>query len=186
MKTTNKLMIGVLAGAGGVLALLGAIGLTVAYTGGYNVAATEQHGAFVRWAFDTTFRNSVERRAAEIPATVSFTPEMIEDGAERYKQMCQHCHAGPGVERAEWVNGMRPVPPHLAEAAEEREPREVFWLVKHGVKMSGMPSFGQSHDDPAIWNLTAFVGELPAMTPERYAAFGKSSSSHDSGAAPSH
>jgi mono/diheme cytochrome c family protein len=71
--------------------------------------------------------------------------------------MCQHCHAGPGVERAEWANGMRPRPPRLAEAA---------------VKMSGMPAFGPTHDNGTLWSVTDFVQELPAMTPERYATLG--------------
>ena len=49
----------------GVLALLGAVGLVTVYTGAYNVAATEEHASFTRWAFDTTFHNSVGRRAAD-------------------------------------------------------------------------------------------------------------------------
>jgi hypothetical protein len=68
---------------------------------------------------------------------------------------------------------MRPRPPHLTEAAADWDLREVFWLVRHGVKMSGMPAFGPSQDDQAIWNIAAFVKELPAMTPERYAALGE-------------
>ncbi|MDJ0391530.1 cytochrome c [Roseomonas sp. E05] len=160
------------AGALGVLALLGAVGLVTAYAGAYNVAATEEHASFTRWAFDTTFRNSVKRHAANVPAPESITPDMVATGAASYKAMCQHCHAGPGVERAEWASGMRPRPPHLTEAAAEWEPREVFWLVRHGVKMSGMPAFGPTHDDRAIWSIAAFVKELPGMTPERYAALG--------------
>ncbi|MFC4172745.1 c-type cytochrome [Microvirga sp. GCM10011540] len=164
--------LGIAAGALGVLALLGVAGLVVVYTGAYNVAATEEHASFTRWAFDTTFHNSVERRADDVVAPANFTPDMIAAGATAYKSMCQHCHAGPGVERSEWASGMRPRPPHLTEAAAEWEPQEVFWIVRHGVKMSGMPAFGPTHDDRAIWNIAAFVKQLPAMTPERYAQLG--------------
>ncbi|HEV7264749.1 MAG TPA: cytochrome c [Falsiroseomonas sp.] len=164
--------LGVVAGAFGVLAVAGVVGLTVVYSGAYNVAATEEHASFTRWAFDTTFHNSVERRAADVTAPSAVTPGMIAAGAQAYKSMCQHCHAGPGVERAVWVSGMRPRPPHLAEAAAMWEPREVYWLVRHGVKMSGMPAFGPSHDDRTIWSIAAFVKELPAMTPDRYASLG--------------
>ncbi|WP_372621943.1 c-type cytochrome [Falsiroseomonas sp.] len=163
---------GVAAGAIGTLLVIGIAGLAVVYTGAYNVAATEEHAAFTRWAFDTTFHNSVERRAADVADPGGVTPEMIAAGAQAYKAMCQHCHAGPGVERAAWASGMRPRPPHLAEAAATWEPREVFWLVRHGVKMSGMPAFGPSHDDRTIWSIAAFVKELPAMTPDRYASLG--------------
>lgn len=164
--------LGMAAGAGGVLALLGIAGLVVVYAGAINVAATEEHTAFTRWAFDTTFHNSVRRRAEGIAAPQTAIPATLDAGASAYKAMCQHCHGGPGVERAEWASGMRPRPPHLTEAAARWEPQEVFWLVRHGVKMSGMPAFGPTHDDTAIWNIAAFVKALPAMTPERYASLG--------------
>jgi mono/diheme cytochrome c family protein len=170
----RALGVGVAAGAVGILALFGAIGLVVVYTGAYNVAATEEHASFTRWAFDTTFQNSVERRAADVTLPQAVTSEMIATGAASYRSSCQHCHAGPGVGRAEWASGMRPRPPYLTEAAAEWDLREVFWLVRHGVKMSGMPAFGPTHDEQAIWSIAAFVKELPAMTPERYAQLGES------------
>jgi len=44
-------------------------------------------------------------------------------------------------------------------------------MVKHGIKMSGMPAFGPTHDDQALWNIAAFVKAMPDMTAERYARF---------------
>jgi mono/diheme cytochrome c family protein len=169
--------LGATAGALGVLAVVGAAGLIVVYTGAYNVAATEEHAAFTRWAFDTTMQKSVERRASDLPVPQA-TPEMIAAGAAAYRETCQYCHAGPGVERADWAGGLRPRPPHLTEAATEWSPQEIFWLVKHGVKMSGMPAFGPTRDDATLWNIAAFVKELPAMTAERYAELGGGQGAH--------
>ncbi|WP_119681931.1 c-type cytochrome [Indioceanicola profundi] len=174
-KRGKPAIIGVLTGALGVLALMGLAGLFVVYTGAFNVAATEEHASVTRWAFDTTFHNSVQQRAEGIEIPEGFSPTANGTGASEYKAMCQHCHAGPGVERAEWAMGMRPLPPHLTEAAAEWKPEEVFWLAKHGVKMSGMPAFGPTHDDQTLWAIAAFVKALPAMTPEEYAALGDGS-----------
>lgn len=171
MTQERPLAFGLLAGAAAALVLAGLAGLATIYSGAYNVAATEEHAPVTRWALDTTFHNSVRSRAREMPAPPAFTPAILAEGANEYKAMCQHCHAGPGVKRAEWAQGMRPLPPYLTEAAAHWSPREVFWLVKHGVKMSGMPAFGPTHDDAKLWSLVAFVKDLPAMTPERYAAF---------------
>lgn len=77
------------------------IAMAIAYTGTYNIAATEQRTSAVRWLFDTTFENSIKANAASIKAP-SITPEMVAAGAETYKAMCQHCHAGPGVA---WIPG---------------------------------------------------------------------------------
>lgn len=170
--------LGLAAGVAAVIAVLAVIGLVVVYSGGYNVAATDKHAPFARWALDTTMHNSVERRAADIEAPERFTAEMIAAGAAEYKEYCQHCHAGPGVKRAEWAQGIRPMPPLLTKAAAEWRPNQVFWIVKHGIKMTAMPAFGPTHDDQTVWNIAAFVEQLPAMTPEQYAALGGEGHEH--------
>jgi mono/diheme cytochrome c family protein len=48
------------------------------------------------------------------------------------------------------------------------DPKEAFWVIKHGIKMSAMPAWGFSHDDPTIWSMVAFVQKLPAMSPAQY------------------
>lgn len=161
---------GALLGALGMIVLLAVILLLVVLTGGYNFAATDRHARIVGWALDTTFTNAVEGAAGDIEAP-AFTPAMIAAGAGEYKEYCQHCHGGVGEGRAEWAHGMRPMPPALATAAREWSAPQVFWLVKHGVKMSGMPAFGPTHDDATLWNLAAFVKQMPEMTPAQYASY---------------
>ena len=146
--------------------------LTVAYTGSYNIAASEDHSPFVRWMFTTTMHNSISSRASDITPPESFTDEMVRAGAREYKAMCQHCHGGAGVRPDKWSRGMLPQPPHLPEAVREWEANEVFWIAKHGIKMTGMPSFGQTHSDESIWNITAFAMRLPGMTREEYDSYG--------------
>ena len=127
---------GVLGGAV-LAALLGfLLALFVAYTGAYNIAASQDHSPFVR------------------------------------------CHAGPGVERAEWAQGLLPQPPHLVEEAAHWQSNEVFWLVKHGVRMSAMPAFGETHKDAELWDIAAFVKQLPGMTASEYAALGQQTGTH--------
>lgn len=87
--------LGLAAGALSVLALLGAVGLVVVYTGAYNVSATEEHASFTRWAFDTTFHNSVGRRADDVLPPEVATLAMLAAGPSAYRTMCQH--GAPGV-----------------------------------------------------------------------------------------
>lgn len=161
---------GLLAGAVGMLLLLLAAALVAIVAGAYNVAATERHTSIAERALDAAFRNSVQRRARGITAP-ELTRAMIDAGAPEYKAMCAHCHGGAGEARAQWAEGMRPEPPALAEAADEWRAAEVFWLVKHGAKMTGMPAFGPTHDDATVWNIAAFVKALPDMPNEQYAAY---------------
>ncbi len=168
-----------IAGIVATLVVIAGIIVTVAYTGAYNIAATEEHASLTRWVLDTTFRSSIQGRAATGMAPAEISDEMIATGAREYKESCQHCHAGPGVERSEWASGMRPQPPHLTEEAAEWQMAEIFWLVKHGAKMTGMPAFGPTHDDETLWGIAAFVKQLPAMSPQQYAAFGGESEDAD-------
>ena len=156
--------------AGVILAVLAAIAvwLTIAYSGVHNVAATAGHSDVVRWTLETTMHHSVSSRADGIELPETFTSDDIAAGAPAYADMCEHCHAGPGVERADWAEGMVPLPPHLTEEAAEWKPAEIYWIVEHGLKMTGMPAFGPSHDASALRQITAFVTELPGMTPQEY------------------
>lgn len=168
-----------------MLMLLAGIALLVIYSGAYNIAATEGHSGIGRWVLETTMRNSVVVRAGDIEAPAGFTPAAVVTGGSEYKAMCEHCHGGPNVERAGWARGIVPVPPRLSQAAREWRPNEIFWIVKHGIKMSAMPAFGETHDDEILWNITAFVEALPGMTGEQYAAIptghGGSEGAADSG-----
>lgn len=168
---------GVVAGASGLLLLMLLGVLFVVYTGSYNIAASEDHSRIIRWGFDTTMKNSIERQAADIDVP-AFNQEMVTAGAGEYKSMCQHCHGGPGVDPDPWSRGMLPQPPRLHEVADEWKEAEIFWLVKHGVKMTGMPAFGEDHGDDELWGMVAFVTQLPGMTAEEYARFENAHSSH--------
>jgi mono/diheme cytochrome c family protein len=161
-------------GAGLALGIVGtilvaiAVWLTVAYTGAYNVAASDQHFDPVRWTLDTTMHRSVANRANGVELPESFSEDLIAEGAQHYAESCAHCHGTPGGEPAEWSRGMRPEPPHLTEAASEWTPEEIHWIVSNGIKMTGMPAFGQHHAPEEIVALTAFVSALPGLTADDY------------------
>jgi mono/diheme cytochrome c family protein len=167
---TKKFGAGLALGVIGTILVAIAAWLTVAYTGAYNVAASDQHFDAVRWTLDTTMHRSVSNRAggAELPEV--FSPELIAAGAQHYAESCAHCHGTPGGEPAGWSRGMRPEPPHLTEAASEWTSQEVHWIVSNGIKMSGMPAFASHHAPEEIVQLTAFVTALPGLTAEDYSA----------------
>ena len=161
---------GVGAGIAGAVLLAVLIAALLVYSGAYNVSAAAGHTAFGRWLLETVLRNSVEARA-EGGEPRQFTDEMIRAGAGEYKAMCQQCHGGPGVSREEWAEGLVPMPPNLAREATEWKPAEIHWIVTNGIKMTAMPAFGPTHDEQTVWNITAFVEQLPEMSKETYDAF---------------
>lgn len=156
-------------GAVATVLLALAIWLGIAYSGAYNVAASEPHADAVRWTLDTTMQRSVARRAEAVRLPEELPPDAVARGASEYAEYCAHCHGAPGQEPAEWSRGMRPEPPHLAEAATEWSAREIHWIVANGIRMSGMPAFA-SHEAGEIAAITAFVQRLPGLSAGDYAA----------------
>jgi mono/diheme cytochrome c family protein len=68
--------------------------------------------------------------------------------------------------------GLYPHPPNLAQE-EAVDAQRAFWTIKHGIKMSAMPAWGKSLDDAAIWDIVAFVRQMPAMSEETYQQLSK-------------
>jgi mono/diheme cytochrome c family protein len=167
---TKRFGAGVALGIIGTILVAMAVWLVVAYTGAYNVAASDQHADAVRWTLDTTMHRSVASRAGGAGLPDSFSQDLIAQGAQHYANSCAHCHGTPGGEPAEWSRGMRPEPPHLTEAATEWTPEEIHWIITNGIKMTGMPAFGPHHAPEQISALTAFVTTLPGLSADDYAA----------------
>ena len=92
--------------------------------------------------------------------------------------MCSECHLAPGVKRTEISQGLYPRAPELRRKT-TLTPEEQFWVVKHGIKMTGMPAWGVTHDDDLLWDVVAFVRKLPELTPEQYEALVKNAPKHE-------
>lgn len=151
----------------GVAALSG--GLAFVYSGLADVAATSPHWALTEWVLSTTMERAVRRRASRIdPPGFLGQEARLRAGARAYESMCAPCHGAPGVEPGSIGRGLLPKPPDLTQAADAWSPAEIFWITKHGVRMTGMPSFGPTHPDEELWEIAALVQRLPRLSPEAY------------------
>lgn len=161
-----------------VLAALALVGSLLWWN--VDVAATTPHPAFIEEFLHETVEHSVRRHAAGILPPALEDAALIADGADHYFPMCEGCHAGPGVDPSELAQGLYPAPPALHEE-EEWSDAELFWITKHGIKASGMPAYGTTHSDEALWAIVAFVRSLPGMTAEAYEPFRPESRTDDPG-----
>ena len=159
--------------AAAIAAISIAVSLGCLYSGIYDVSATQPDNAVMRWLLVTARNRSIERRAAEITAPPLDDPKLIQEGFEHYHEMCTGCHLAPGVDSSEIREGLNPKPPVLAEVVSGSSPARLFWVIKHGVKMTAMPAWGTSHSDQMIWAMVAFLERLPNMTPAQYQAMEK-------------
>jgi mono/diheme cytochrome c family protein len=152
-----------------LLFLLSSGALSFIYSGIYQIAASEPHILPFRWAVQTLSRRSIERHAADVVAPSLRRPDLIQRGVVVYQQQCLICHGAPGVERPLIGRGMNPNPPRLAVDAVDWSDGEIYWIIRHGIKMGGMPAFIYGLSDDDIWATTAFVRRLPELSEEEYA-----------------
>ena len=162
-----------LAGIGAVAIIL-AVGAAVFFFGGYfNVAASAPDPGIVKWALTKVRMAAIDRRA-RLTAPVSLDdPEIVRAGARAFSERgCANCHGAPGVNWQKFSEGLNPDPPDLKDIAHEREPAQLFWVVKNGLKMTAMPSFGAiGADDREIWSIVAFVRKLPNVSEADFKAW---------------
>jgi mono/diheme cytochrome c family protein len=163
--------------AGALLVLLAAV--VVIYAGLYNIAADVPHTPAVYWLLETIRGRAVAMRSRDIVVPNDLgDANRISKGAGQYAEMCSGCHLAPGMKRTEISRGLYPRAPELRRKT-DFTPAEEFWIVKHGVKMTGMPAWGVTHDDDLLWDVVAFVRKLPELTPEQYESLVKNAPKHE-------
>ena len=142
------------------------------YAGLYNPAATLQHTAPVYWLLTVAMRQAVQRHARDIRVPVLTDPALLARGAALYSAHCVQCHGAPGVAPDAFALGMTPLPANLALTAREwKDPAELYWVVRYGIKMSGMPAWEFRLADVDLWAVTGFVNTLPQLSARDYQAW---------------
>ena len=148
--------------------LLVGVASAVIYAGIYNIAADAPHTEGVYWLLKKVRERSVAVRAEDIAVPTNLgNQERIVSGAAQYAEMCSGCHLAPGMRRTEISRGLYPRAPELWRGT-ELSPAEEFWVVKHGIKMTGMPAWGVTHEDDILWDIVAFLRQLPKLTADEY------------------
>lgn len=155
----------------GVLAILVALGAAAFFLGGYyNVSGVDPDNGPVTWALTRVRTASIDKRA---PATAPINiddPAVVQAGAKAFgARGCPTCHGAPGTDWAKFSEGLRPDAADLSEVSKLRSPGQIFWVVKNGINMTGMPSFARiGVPDDEIWRIAAFVKKFGSVSPEDY------------------
>ncbi len=158
------------------ISVLIAVGLAVIYSGAYNVAADKDHTIVEKWVLSTAMIKSVKAHADhEMPPPDLSDDDRIREGFRLFGEMCVQCHGAPGKKPGEVGLGLRPQPPSLSEAAGRWNTAQLLWIVRHGIKATGMPAFGGTHTDEQLWSIVAFLQKLPDLSPEKYKTFDQGS-----------
>lgn len=153
-----------------------ALGLAAALVGGavvfgglYDVASTTQHWQLTYTVVERAMRQSVKLRARDIEEPPLADERIALRGAGCFRDRCVQCHGAPGVAPDDIGKSMQPLPGPLVDARQRWRARELYWLTRHGIRMSGMPAWEFRLRDEELWALVAFMERLPDLNATTYA-----------------
>jgi cytochrome c553 len=157
--------------AGWLLSALAGVGVALflfAWSGIYNVAASTGHWAVIDWFLAFGMRNSVALRANALTAPSLDQDDLVSLGAAHFHAGCAFCHGAPGIAVSPIARQMLPSPPHLATSMRPWSDEELFWIVQHGIKYTGMPGWAALERADEIWAVVAFLKRMPQLHAESY------------------
>lgn len=153
-----------------LLALLaaGVLGLIVSASGVISIKASGGHWAVTRWVLEFSMHRSVATHSLGVSVPSLDDPAMVLKGAGHYELGCRACHGSPSVPTSRLASSMLPVPPYLPRTVGEWDAAELFTVVKHGIKFTGMPAWPSQRRDDEVWAMVAFLRALPRMSGADY------------------
>lgn len=146
----------------------GIIGVIVLVSGIVPIKASSGHWPITTWLLDYASDRSVATHSIGIQIPELDHADAIILGAATYESNCRFCHGQPGAGRPPIAQAMTPTPPLLPDSVTQMEAAELFYILKHGIKFTGMPAWSTQKRDDEIWPLVAFLKEMPTMQNAAY------------------
>lgn len=145
-------------------ALVGAAGLFWFIHSG--ISANDEPSALETTMASWVRNAAVSSAAGDAKNPLSPTPERLIDGSKHFADMCAECHANNGSGKPTIAAHMYPRSPDLRAAVTQKlSDAELFYIIKNGIRMSGMPAW-PAHGDEDNWELVLFIRHLPKLTPQ--------------------
>ena len=151
-----------------LLAMLAAGGVLVVVSGLVPIKASSGHWRLTAWLLHFTMRRSVATHTLGLQVPALDDPRLVLQGAGHYETGCRPCHGSPGLTHPRIPQHMTPHPPYLPPRIASWQPDELFYIVKHGVKFTGMPAWPTQQRDDEVWAMVAFLLLLPDLNAEAY------------------
>lgn len=132
------------------------------------IKASSGHWSITATILDFTKLRSVATHSWGIEAPPLDDEALVIRGASHYENGCSPCHGGPGVGPPPVMAAMTPHPPELPRGLSRYSPEELFSIVKHGIKFTGMPAWPVQQRDDEVWAVVSFLHRMPGLDATEY------------------
>ena len=161
------------------IALLGILGFVVAASGVVPIKASSGHWAITAALLDFSKQRSVSTHTIGVEAPQLDDPRMIARGGAYYDLGCRPCHGAPQMRQPRIAVQMTPHPVELPARINNWQAAELFYMVKHGIKFTGMPAWPGRGRDDEVWAIVAFLRRLPQLDSASYTRIARGEAADD-------
>jgi mono/diheme cytochrome c family protein len=148
-----------------LLLLLAAGGTTVVWTLRAGVSARREPNAVERYVAPRLRHLAIPTAGRDRRNPLPASPDVIKEGREHFADHCAICHANDGSGDTEIGHGLYPKPPDMRkDGTQSLSDGELFYIIRNGVRFTGMPAWGDDHDEDDNWELVQFIRHLPKIT----------------------
>jgi len=136
--------------------------------------ADAKPGGLELWAAGTALTATIHRQAPTTPNPIPLTDANLVEGVKLYAGHCSFCHGTSqgDISATALARGLYPKPPQLATDGVEDDPEGVtYWKIKHGIRLTAMPSWASALNDQQIWTIALFLKHMDKLPPNAQAAW---------------
>ena len=162
----------ILLGAVLTLALLLLAALVVTRLGLMPVSADGTHSRLEARIMPVVLHASIVRHAAGETNPVPLNADNLKAGVDTYKAMCARCHSTPEGNASVYGQSFYPPAPQLPKGMSQYTDSQLFWLIKHGIRNTGMPAWGSMLSDEEIWQIVSLLKNSQDLPPSVEAEWG--------------
>jgi mono/diheme cytochrome c family protein len=158
---------------GVILTLVALVILVIAVThlGLFPIGADNPPGRLERTLAGRAMDVYADKHKPAGDSPIAPTAANLTAGAQQYEEHCALCHGGAKAKISPMQNQFSPPVPQLVDRIPHDPQSWMFWVTKHGVRMTGMPAWTGILSDEDIWKIVAFIKNSGALPPETQAAW---------------
>jgi mono/diheme cytochrome c family protein len=147
------------------VALLSVAALAVVMLGLMPVSADGIHLRLEARVMPSVLHFAIARHAPEAINPVPLNEDNLKSGVSTYKAMCARCHSTPQGNPSVYGQSFYPPAPGLAGGLSTYTDSQVFWIIKHGIRNTGMPAWSSMLSDEEIWQLVSLLRNSQDLPP---------------------
>jgi mono/diheme cytochrome c family protein len=153
--------------------LLGILGTIVVLCMGFYLAAIEgglpanadaKPPFLEKWIAKKALDAAIVRQAPKGQNPVALNDKNLTEGIRLYAANCAVCHGASDAKASAIALGLYQKAPQLAKyGVGDDEEGEIYWVLFHGIRMTGMPAFRESLSEEEIWKIVLFLKNMDSL-----------------------